>query len=63
MMKKQKMQIFKLEERVLFEGAAAAEIIAAVDNAGNPENSADQSAAEDAEKAVFERRSWLICRS
>ena len=43
------MQIFKLEERVLFEGAAAAEIIAAVDNAGNPENSADQSAAEDAE--------------
>ena len=34
MKKKQKVQIFKLEERVLFDGAAAAEIAAAVDQAG-----------------------------
>ena len=33
--KKLNVQIFKLEERVLFDGAAAAEIVAAVDNAGN----------------------------
>ena len=41
MKKKQKVQIFKLEERVLFDGAAAAEIVAAVNNAGDA-NNADQ---------------------
>ena len=33
--KKHNVQIFKLEERVLFDGAAAADIVAAVNNAGN----------------------------
>ena len=38
MKKKQKVQIFKLEERVLFDGAGAAEIVAAVNNAANADN-------------------------
>ena len=42
MKKKQKVQIFKLEERVLFDGAAAAEIAAAVDQAAEQnQNQAD----------------------
>ena len=42
MKKKKKVQIFKLEERVLFDGAAAAEIAAAVDQAGEQnQNEAD----------------------
>ena len=42
MKKKQKVQIFKLEERVLFDGAAAAEITAAVDQAAEQnQNQAD----------------------
>lgn len=49
MTKKKKVQIFKLEERVLFEGAAAADIVAAVDNAGAAAN-ADQADSDSAEK-------------
>ena len=49
MTKKKKVQIFKLEERVLFEGAAAADIVAAVDNAGAADN-ADQADGDSAEK-------------
>ncbi|MCI6289181.1 MAG: DUF4347 domain-containing protein, partial [Lentisphaeria bacterium] len=49
MTKKKKVQIFKLEERVLFEGAAAADIVAAVDNAGAADH-ADQADSDSAEK-------------
>ncbi|MBE6372122.1 MAG: DUF4347 domain-containing protein, partial [Lentisphaerae bacterium] len=42
MKKKQKVQIFKLEERVLFDGAAAAEIAAAVDQAGEQNQNQNQ---------------------
>ena len=53
MKKKQKVQIFKLEERVLFDGAAAAEIVAAVNNAGNAGN-AEQNA-DDSEPGKEEK--------
>ena len=43
MKKKQKVQIFKLEERVLFDGAAAAEIVDAVNQAGEQADHQDQS--------------------
>ena len=49
MTKKKKVQIFKLEERVLFEGAAAADIVAAVDNAGAADH-ADQADSDSSEK-------------
>ena len=52
MKKKQKVQIFKLEERVLFDGAAAAEIVAAVNNAGDAHNAdqADNDSEQDQEE-------------
>ena len=45
--KKMKNQIFKLEERVLFDGAAAAEIVNIVDNAGKGSNANEDSSESD----------------
>ena len=53
MKRKQNMQIFKLEERVLFDGAAAAEIVAAVNNATATENA--DSASDDSEEGKEEK--------
>ena len=56
MKKKQKVQIFKLEERVLFDGAAAAEIVAAVNQAGDQNQADDQSgdSAQDKEEKLIQ---------
>ena len=51
--KKMKNQIFKLEERVLFDGAAAAEIVNVVDNAGKGSNTANEDSADKEEKDLI----------
>ena len=55
MAKKKKMrnQIFKLEERVLFDGAAAAEIVNVVDNAGKGSNDANEESEQSEEKDLI----------
>jgi len=52
--KTSKVQIFKLEERVLFDGAAAAEIVAAVDNAAQQQADQDADSDQDQEEKLIQ---------